>query len=113
MESIYRLAATIQADAQSAVEILTRTIQTGHINPDEVFAKEMVILYVVITGITCLIVSRSVRSLVYKAVDTLFAIVLLGLISMIVLGIPFVIFYLSFRGIMHVLTSILSSIRGP
>lgn len=89
MESIYRLAATIQADTQSAVEILTKTIQTGHINPDEVFAKEMIILYVVFTGIACLIMSRSVRSLLYNAVDTLFAIVLLGLISTIVLGIPF------------------------
>lgn len=89
MDSIHRIVATIQADATSALDILTRSIQTGQINSDDLFAREMIILYIVIAVITSLIVSRSVRSLLYRVVDTLFAIVLLGLISLIVVGIPF------------------------
>ena len=91
----------VHADLLEAVSLLSG-VTSGRAQLSAVLvAQEMKTLYTLLAIVIALSV-KPVRSAAYKTVDTLVALVLLVAISAVILGIPFVISYLSFKAVMFV-----------
>ena len=84
MNSIHTFASTVREDLIQALGVFSGE----GIPPGGYFSREMVTLYAFVF-ISSALVLKPVRKLLFSAVDTLVAIVLLGIIGSVVLGIPF------------------------
>lgn len=103
IDLVSRYALQWRGDLVMAIESMTQ----GTLPPDGILSREMIAFYISIFIISMMAL-KSGRSLLYKIFDTCVALVLLGVTGAIVLGIPFAITYLSFRGVWFVGVSLYS-----
>ena len=84
MNSVNTFASTVKEDLIQALGVF----YGEGTPPGGYFSREMVTLYAFVF-ISSALVLKPVRKLLYSAIDTLVAVVLLGVIGSVVLGIPF------------------------
>mmetsp|Transcript_11004 Transcript_11004/g.30710 ORF Transcript_11004/g.30710 Transcript_11004/m.30710 type:complete len:119 (-) Transcript_11004:1052-1408(-) len=96
----------VQMDVVKAFRLLS----SGNITSAALVSHEMKTLYTLVALLVVLTV-KPIRSAAWKTIDTLIALVLLVAISAVILGIPFVITYLSFKAVMFVGASLLVHVK--
>lgn len=84
IEAVSRYILHVRGDLVIALESMAQ----GNLPSDGILSREMITLYICI-AILSMIVMKSGRKLLYNIVDTGVALVLLGIIGGVVLGIPF------------------------